>query len=127
MTGLFDSYPEWRGAYDNYRPRPGARTDPERLTGLEKMDRARPPLVADPRGYLDEEADMKLRHTNCNCILEARPGSRGDSTPAIETCWTDIGGRMWAGNGEYVSQVNYCPRCGTKARTQGTQKAPRNG
>lgn len=26
-------------------------------------------------------------------------------------------GQMWVGNGEYESQVNYCPICGNKAST----------
>lgn len=39
--------------------------------------------------------------------------------PAIDSCleWED--GTFWVSNGEYQSQVNYCPYCGTKAPTQG--------
>lgn len=38
--------------------------------------------------------------------------------PAIEGCSEDRDGTLWAGNGEYGSQVAYCPYCGFKARTQ---------
>ena len=38
--------------------------------------------------------------------------------PAIEYCYEDDYG-MFAGNGEYESQVNYCPFCGEKADIQG--------
>ena len=43
---------------------------------------------------------------------------RTDSTeagPAIDYCWEDKEGCLWAGNGEYESQVNFCPSCGAKA------------
>ena len=36
---------------------------------------------------------------------------------AIDECREDDQGRFWVGNGEYSSQVNYCPFCGHKART----------
>ena len=40
--------------------------------------------------------------------------------PAITYCYRDnskgtLPGSMWAGNGEYESQINYCPFCGAKA------------
>lgn len=34
---------------------------------------------------------------------------------AITEVYEDDDGRLWAGNGEYASQVNYCPVCGHKA------------
>ena len=36
---------------------------------------------------------------------------------AVEQCceWSD--GTLWVGNGEYASQVNFCPVCGHKAKT----------
>jgi len=34
---------------------------------------------------------------------------------AIDYCETDGDGFMWAGNGEYESQVRHCPFCGQKA------------
>lgn len=37
---------------------------------------------------------------------------------AIDDCHEDDEGRFWAGNGEYGSQVNYCPVCGMKAPKQ---------
>ena len=36
---------------------------------------------------------------------------------AIDECREDDQCRLWVGNGEYSSQVNYCPFCGHKART----------
>jgi hypothetical protein len=37
---------------------------------------------------------------------------------AIDSCYANEVGEMWAGNGEYGSQVCYCPYCGEKARVQ---------
>lgn len=125
MTGHpREQYPEWRGVYDNVRNhgqehgRPPLRHQADML-GQQACDWAKHPLAADPRDYLDEEIDTAGHQ--CGLYLVARPGSMGDSTAAIEECYTDIGGRMWAGNGEYVSQVNYCPRCDAKARVQGEE------
>ena len=38
--------------------------------------------------------------------------------PAVEYVRVDSIGRMWAGNGEYETQINYCPFSGVKARVQ---------
>lgn len=35
---------------------------------------------------------------------------------AINTCIEDLDGYLFVGNGEYGSQVNYCPMCGYKAK-----------
>lgn len=40
-----------------------------------------------------------------------------DYGPAITDVWEDEKG-LWAINGEYSSQVNYCPVCGYKAKKQ---------
>jgi len=37
---------------------------------------------------------------------------------AIEYSRIDSEGRMWVGNGEYESQVNYCPMTGKQAPIQ---------
>jgi len=37
---------------------------------------------------------------------------------AITRCWEDEEGQFWVDNGEYCSQVNYCPYTGTKAPKQ---------
>lgn len=37
--------------------------------------------------------------------------------PAAGVCWEDGDGFMWIGNGEYTTQVNYCPFCGKRAKT----------
>ena len=38
--------------------------------------------------------------------------------PAISECVEDDVGAFWAGNGEFASQVNFCPFCGERAPTQ---------
>ena len=38
---------------------------------------------------------------------------------AFNVCIEDKRGRLWVHNGEYGSQVNFCPVCGYKAPTQG--------
>lgn len=42
---------------------------------------------------------------------------RGPWGVAIEDC-SERDGEFWVGNGEYASQVNYCPVCGEKAPVQ---------
>jgi hypothetical protein len=37
---------------------------------------------------------------------------------AIEDCSENENGELWVGNGEYESQVNFCPYCGFKAPVQ---------
>ena len=37
---------------------------------------------------------------------------------AVCWCEEDEEGRLWVDNGEYSSQVNYCPYCGFRAPTQ---------
>jgi wobble nucleotide-excising tRNase len=37
---------------------------------------------------------------------------------AIRRCQEDEDGTLWVDNGEYASQVNYCPFCGYQARVQ---------
>jgi hypothetical protein len=36
--------------------------------------------------------------------------------PAIYMCEEDDEGKLWVTNGEYASQVNYCPYCGYEAK-----------
>jgi len=43
--------------------------------------------------------------------------------PAIDYCYEEEDGSLWAGNGEYESQVNFCPFCGKKAKRQMIKKA----
>lgn len=38
--------------------------------------------------------------------------------PAIETCFEDDMYRLFVENGEYSSQVNFCPVCGYKAKVE---------
>lgn len=37
---------------------------------------------------------------------------------ALDICFEDVAGKLWAANDEYGSQVNYCPYCGYKAKIQ---------
>jgi len=37
---------------------------------------------------------------------------------AVDTTWERKDGTMWVSNGEYTSQVNYCPITGKKAVKQ---------
>lgn len=37
---------------------------------------------------------------------------------AVDMCVEDNDGKLWVDNGEYSSQVNYCPYCGFRAPTQ---------
>lgn len=38
--------------------------------------------------------------------------------PSVEYVRVDESGKMWIGNGEYESQVNFCPFTGTPAPVQ---------
>ena len=38
--------------------------------------------------------------------------------PALSRCVEVVAGRFWVSNGEYASQVNYCPYCGVPAPVQ---------
>jgi hypothetical protein len=37
---------------------------------------------------------------------------------AITLCEEDTKGRLWVGNEEYMSQVNFCPFCGEEAKVR---------
>jgi hypothetical protein len=37
---------------------------------------------------------------------------------AINSCSEDKDDKLWIDNGEYSSQVNYCPYCGYKSKKQ---------
>lgn len=49
------------------------------------------------------------------CWLSSAHGSCG---PAIDNCTEAEDGALWVDNGEYSSQVNFCPVCGRKATVQ---------
>lgn len=38
--------------------------------------------------------------------------------PSITTIYMEDDGKMWVENGEYASQVNFCPFTGTPAETK---------
>jgi hypothetical protein len=41
---------------------------------------------------------------------------------AIEGCYEKEDGTLWAGNGEYESQVSFCPYCGYQAKIKPNPK-----
>lgn len=45
------------------------------------------------------------------CDMHTMDGGYGQ---AVGECYSDDG-HFWVSNGEYASQVNYCPACGAKA------------
>ena len=54
---------------------------------------------------------MKVESHNCAGTLPSC--AYGE---AIYDCTEDENSKLWVGNGEYASQVNFCPYCGFKAR-----------
>lgn len=46
-----------------------------------------------------------------DCQMSTKKGGYG---VAVEYCYEDDG-YFWVSNGEYASQVNYCPICGKQA------------
>jgi hypothetical protein len=52
---------------------------------------------------------------SCEAPKNIKSGGYGD---AITDCDESSNGELWVGNGEYASQVNFCPFCGFKAKIQ---------
>jgi hypothetical protein len=50
-----------------------------------------------------------------NCTLDSPSDVYGI---AVDICYEKDDGTYWVSNGEYASQVNYCPVCGAKAPKQ---------
>ena len=48
-----------------------------------------------------------------NCSILTKYSGHGE---AIDFCMEAKNGSLWVGNGEYMSQVNYCPYCGYKSK-----------
>jgi len=44
------------------------------------------------------------------------PVKQHASGAAIDDCFEDVDGYLFVSNGEYGSQVNYCPMCGYEAK-----------
>jgi hypothetical protein len=53
---------------------------------------------------------QKSRHSCEGCLPKDGYGE------ALDGCEEDNEGRLWVGNGEYGSQVAFCPYCGFKAK-----------
>jgi len=64
--------------------------------------------------FFNEPADINLTIKGKHrCNLQSPDKAWGI---AVKYCYEDAEGRLWAGNSEYESQVNYCPVCGYKAK-----------
>lgn len=64
--------------------------------------------------FFDEPKDINLSlRGKHRCELHSPDKAYGI---AIKYCYEDAEGKLWAGNIEYESQVNYCPVCGYKAK-----------
>lgn len=50
-----------------------------------------------------------------NCYFDSPCGDFG---PAIDSVAEREDGTLWATNGEYISQVNFCPSCGYEAKVK---------
>jgi hypothetical protein len=63
--------------------------------------------------FFDEPKDINLTLKGKHrCDLQSPEKAYGT---AVKYCYEDDDGRLWAGNIEYESQVDYCPICGFKA------------
>ena len=64
--------------------------------------------------FFDESTNVNLSLPgNHRCELHSPDKAYGI---AIKYCYEDGEGKLWAGNIEYESEVNYCPVCGYKAK-----------
>lgn len=64
--------------------------------------------VCEKCGFVDAS-----RHV---CDLSRHPYEEGG--PAVKLVIEEQSGELWVTNGEYATQVNFCPKCGYKARQQ---------
>jgi hypothetical protein len=63
--------------------------------------------------YLQEFAKEIIENNLHFCSIKTKHDGYGE---AISDCYEQINGELWVSNGEYSSQVNYCPYCGYKAK-----------
>jgi hypothetical protein len=64
--------------------------------------------------FFEEPKDVNLTFDGKHrCDLQSPDKAYGI---AIKYWYEDADGKLWAGNIEYESQVNYCPECGFKAK-----------
>lgn len=68
--------------------------------------------------FVQHPGDMPGGHS---CWLRADHTGHGI---AIDECSEDTWGRLWVSNGEYGSQVFFCPVCGMKAPTPPSNTLP---
>lgn len=64
--------------------------------------------------FFDEPTNVNLSLPGKHrCELHSADRAYGT---ALNYCYEDADGKLWAGNIEYESQVNYCPVCGYKGK-----------
>jgi hypothetical protein len=64
--------------------------------------------------FFEEPKDVNLSLPGKHrCELQSPDKAYGI---AIKYCYEATDGKLWAGNNEYESHVNYCPVCGYKAK-----------
>lgn len=52
-----------------------------------------------------------------HCCAQSKSGGYGG---AVDVCFETDDSELWVGNGEYASQVNFCPWCGYEAKVKVT-------
>lgn len=57
--------------------------------------------------------DWEFKKNGHNCEMEGGWSLRGH---AFGDCLEDTEGRFWISNGEYSSEVNFCPVCGERSK-----------
>lgn len=83
----------------------------ELIPGRSHVVSGAPPL---PPGYKPPKPELEpvLDHPAHQCDLNSPFDGHG---PAVDSCDEYNDGTFWVGNGEYGSQVNFCPVCGAEA------------
>lgn len=62
----------------------------------------------------DLELDPEFKHPYAHYCTANLPYSAYGV--ALDSCYEDTEARLWVSNGEYMSQVNFCPFCGYEAK-----------
>jgi hypothetical protein len=76
-------------------------------------------IVNDYKEQYDWEKEPNCTQENWNnkhyCVIPCKCHLHGQ---AIDECYEDQDGCLFASNGEYGSQVNFCPMCGYEAKVK---------
>jgi regulator of replication initiation timing len=113
-SGDYSQYPSLRHVLKALRENERIKAENERLREvLNKLEYYSDGITL--RLYPTEsevEAALQEQH---NCTLDSLSDVYGI---AMDICYEKDDGTFWVSNGEYASQVNYCPVCGAKAPKQ---------